>query len=424
MPETTMKSFKITRLALLASVASVALLQPAFALDAQAFVDRIQAVWGPLGYEFTFTDPQVDGDSVTVENATIGVKGAEGAGTPTSFTTSLTFNGVKETGDGGYTADSVDLPDVSSDFEGDNGTKGHFSLSGIELTGFYLPGGDTVTPIQLLQLVGSVSTGPLSVTRNGEEVIGVESMESGSTFTPSQGTADLTNLSSTLSITGITADLSTVKEEDAQAGAVIEGLGLTSISGDINGEFNWSMADGHMTVDQFLFDFADVGALDMTFDLTGLTPELLGKLQEANKAMEAAGDPSSEAAQAAQQMMGMDLLQAVSIGGASVRYDDASLAGKLLEFFAQAQGIDKAQFVEALKTMVPQMIASVGIPELVDLVAPPVSAFLDDPKSIEIDVAPEAPTSLLVLMAAAQNPASLITALGVSVTANEEANND
>ncbi|MDB5527084.1 MAG: hypothetical protein JWR51_187 [Devosia sp.] len=419
-----MKSFKITRLALLASVASVALLQPAFALDAQAFVDRIQAVWGPLGYELTLNDPQLDGDTITVENATIGVKGVEGATEPTSFTTSLTFSGVKETGDGGYTADSVSLPDVEADFEGDDKTKGHVSLSDIELTGFYLPGGDTVTPVQLLQLVGAISTGPLSVTRNGEEVIGIESMESGSTFEPAQGSADLTNLSSTLSITGITADLSTVKEEDAQAGAVVEGLGLTNIAGDITGSFNWSMADGHMTVDQFLFDFADVGAIDMTVDLTGLTPALLTKLQEANKAVEAAGDPTSEAAQAAQAMMGMELLQGLSIGGANIRYDDASLAGKLLEFFAQAQGIDKAQMVEGLKAMVPQMIASVGIPELVDLVAPPVSTFLDDPKSLEVDVAPGSPTSLLVLMAAASNPASLITALGVTVTANEEENND
>ncbi|MDB5535824.1 MAG: hypothetical protein JWQ65_699, partial [Devosia sp.] len=318
-----MKSFKITRLALLASVASVALLQPAFALDAQAFVDRIQAVWGPLGYEFTLNDPQLDGDTITVENATIGIKGAEGATEPTSFTTSLTFSGVKETGDGGYTADTVALPDVESDME-DAGVKGHVSLSDIKLTGFYLPGGDTVTPIQLLQLVGAISTGPLSVTRNGEEVIGIESMESGSTFEPAQGSADLTSLSSTLAINGITADLSTVKEEDAQAGAVIEGLGLTNIAGDVTGSFNWSMADGHMSVDQFLFDFADVGAVDLTFDLTGLTPALLTKLQEANKAVEAAGDPTSEAAQAAQAMMGMELLQGLSIGGANLRYDDAS----------------------------------------------------------------------------------------------------
>ncbi|MEO8684392.1 MAG: hypothetical protein ABI414_06080 [Devosia sp.] len=419
-----MKTNKITRLALLASVASIALLQPAFALDAKAFVDRIQAVWGPLGYEFTFGEPTLSGDTITIEEATIGVKPTEGMTTPTSFTTSLTFTGVKETGDGGYTADAVALPDVEADFKGDDKSKGHFSLSDIELTGFYLPGGETVTPIQLLQLVGAISTGPLSVTRNGAEVIGIESMESGSTFEPAQGSADLTNLTSTLSISGITADLSTVKDEDAEAGAVIEGLGLTNIAGDITGSFGWSMADGHMTVDQFLFDFADVGALDMTVDLTGLTPALLAKLQEANKAVEAAGDPTSEAAQAAQTMMGMELLQGLSIGGASLRYDDASLAPKLLEFFAKAQGLEKAQLVEGLKAMVPAMIAGMGIPELGELVTPAVNAFLDDPKSLEVDVAPASPTSLLVVVAAAQNPASLITALGVSVTANEEENND
>ena len=419
-----MKTNKITRLALLASVASIALLQPAFALDAKAFVDRIQAVWGPLGYEFTFGEPTLSGDTITIDEATIGIKPTDGVTTPTSFTTSLTFTGVKETGDGGYTADTVELPDVEADFKGDDKSKGHVSLTDIELTGFYLPGGDTVTPIQLLQLVGAVSTGPLSVTRNGEEVIGIESMESGSTFEPSQGSADLTNLTSTLSISGITADLSTVKDEDAEAGAVIEGLGLTNIAGDITGSFGWSMADGHMTVDQFLFDFADVGALDMTLDLTGLTPALLAKLQEANKAVEAAGDPTSEAAQAAQTMMGMELLQGLSIGGASLRYDDASLAPKLLEFFAKAQGLEKAQLVEGLKAMAPQMIGQMGIPELAELVTPALNAFLDDPKSLEVDVAPASPTSLLVVVAAAQNPASLRTRLGVSVTANEEENND
>ena len=418
-----MKTNKITRLALLASVASIALLQPAFALDGKAFVDRIQQVWGPLGYEFTFGEPTVSGDTITIDKATIGVKTGTESTDDNTITTSLTFTGVKETGDGGYTADTVELPDVESDMNED-GVEGHLSLSDIKMTGFYLPGGDTVTPVQLLQLVGSVSTGPLSVTRNGEEVIGIESMSSGSTFEPSQGSADLTNLTSTLSITGITADLSTVKEEDAEAGAVIEGLGLTNIAGDITGSFAWSMADGHMTVDQFLFDFADVGALDLTFDLTGLTPALMSKLQEANKAVEAAGDPNSEAAQAAQTMLGMELLQGLSIGGASLRYDDASLAPKLLEFFAKQQGLEKAQLVEGLKAMAPQMIAGMGIPELATLVTPALNTFLDDPKSLEIDVAPAAPTSFLVLMAAASNPASLITALGVSVTANEEANND
>ena len=131
-------------------------------------------------------------------------------------------------------------------------------------------------------------------------------------------------------------------------------------------------------------------------------------------------EPTEEQAQA-QMMQGMALMQGVSIVSASVRYDDASLAGKLLDFFAAQSGADRATFVEGLKATLPMMLAETGIPELNDLVVPPVSAFLDDPKSLEVKVAPPSPTSLLVLMAAAANPAGLITALGLAVEANTAA---
>ena len=71
--------------------------------------------------------------------------------------------------------------------------------------------------------------------------------------------------------------------------------------------------------------------------------------------------------------------------------------------------------------MLPMMLAESGIPALNDIVVPPVSAFLDDPKSLEVKVAPASPTSLLVLMAAAANPECLITALGLAVEANTAA---
>src|SRR5690606_32048974 len=124
----------------------------------------------------------------------------------------LTFTGVAELPDGGYTAQTVVLPDVEADIEAD--VPGHISLADITLTNFYLPGGDTVTPLQMLQLVGAVSTGALSVTRNDVEVLAIDAMESASTFTPAQGSAALTDLNSTLSISGISADLSSIKDED------------------------------------------------------------------------------------------------------------------------------------------------------------------------------------------------------------------
>jgi hypothetical protein len=131
----------------------------------------------------------------------------------------------------------------------------------------------------------------------------------------------------------------------------------------------------------------------------------------------AGGEMSEEQAQA-QMMSGMALMQGVSIVGTSVRYDDASLAGRLLDFFAASSGSERAEFVTGLKAMLPAMLAETGIPALNDLVVPPVSAFLDDPQSLEVRIAPPSPTSLLVLMAAAANPAGLITALGLAVEAN------
>ncbi|MDF2799194.1 MAG: hypothetical protein K0R85_1938 [Devosia sp.] len=37
----------------LAGMATLAMLQPAMALDAQSFVDRVEAIYEPLGYELS-----------------------------------------------------------------------------------------------------------------------------------------------------------------------------------------------------------------------------------------------------------------------------------------------------------------------------------------------------------------------------------
>ena len=135
----------------------------------------------------------------------------------------------------------------------------------------------------------------------------------------------------------------------------------------------------------------------------------------------ASTDATPEEAQAQQMMVGMELLQALTLTGSSLRYDDAGLAPKLLDMFAAQSGADRATFVEGLKAMVPQLVGQAGIPALTDLVVPAANAFLDDPKSIEVAVRPATPTTLLVLSAAAANPAGLISAIGLAVTANQPA---
>lgn len=407
-----MKINKIQGLMLASGMATLALMQPAMALDAQTFVDRIAAVYKIGGYDIQFGAATLDGDTITVDGATVGVTGVE---EPWTIDTTLTFTGVVEGDDGSFTADALTIPDIDTEFAQD--PVGRVSLVDISATDLYLPPEDKVNVTALLESVGSLTTGPLSVTRDGTEVISYESIEAVNEFSYDDANA-LTDIASTFSVNGIWADLSTVSEEDAEAGAVIAALGLTEINGNISQSMTWGMTDGHLVIDDFLFDFADIGAINFKADISGLTPAVLEKIY----AMDAASSGSTpEEAQAQQMMVGMELLQALTLTGSSLRYDDAGLAPKLLDMFAAQSGADRATFVEGLKAMVPQLVGQVGIPPLTDLVVPAANAFLDDPQSIEVAVRPATPTTLLVLSAAAANPAGLISALGLAVTANQPA---
>lgn len=404
-------TIKTTGLMLATGLATLAMLQPAMALDAEAFVDRIEAVYGAMGYEFDFGPATVDGSTVTVDGATISIKGLDEE--PFKVDTVLTFTGVEEFEDGSFTAQELSIPDIDTEFASD--PVGHISVTGMVLQDLWLPPEGDTSAEAMMQTVGRMASGPLVVSRDGAEVIKIDGMEATNDFT-FDGDDALESITSKVTISNIWADLSTVGEEEPEAGAVIEALGLTNINGNISQSMVWTMADGRLIVDEGLMDFDNIGALNVTFDVTGFTLDVLDKIY----ALQASDlDPTSEEAQAQQMMMGMEMAQALSIVGASVRYDDKGIAGKLLDMSAAEAGVDRAQYVEMLKTMVPAMVAQSGVPALNDLIVPQVNAFLDDPQSFEVRVAPPSPTSLLVLAAAAANPASLITALGLTVQANQ-----
>jgi len=396
---------------LMLASASLLVIQPATALEAQAFLDRLVAVYKLGGYDISFGAATLEGDTITVDGATIGLgDGSE----PWTIETELTFTGVAETEDGGFTAESLTVPDIDTEFAQD--PVGHLSLVDIAANDIILPPAEEVDMVALLESVGSLTTGPLTLTRDGADFLSIEAIEAFNEFAYDDAD-ELTDIASTFDVTGISADLSAIVAEDPQAGPVIEALGLSQISGNISQTMTWSMGDGHMVVDQFLFDFADIGSIDFTADVSGFTPALVEKLN----ALDVPAENATREQVQAQQMAAMELLQAITLTSASLRYDDASLAGKLIDMFASQSGAPRAQFVEGLKAMVPQLVAQVGVPELTQMVVPAVNAFLDNPQSLEIAVRPATPTTLLVLSAAAANPAGLISAVGLDVTANEPA---
>lgn len=407
-----MTTTKIKGLMLASGLATLAMLQPAMALDAQAFVQRIAEVYKVGGYDITFGPATAEGDTVVVDGLTLSLAGVDD---PMKIDTQLTFSGVTDTDDGGFTAERLTVPDIDTEFSDE--PVGRLTLSDIVAEDIYLPPAGAMDTIDLMQSVGRISTGPLSVTRDGADFLAIAGFEASNEFS-FDGDDALTDIVSIFEVSGIWADLSSAGEEDPETGAMIEALGLTEINGNISQSMSWNLVDGHMVIDQFLFDFDDVGAIDFKGDISGLTPAVIDKIN----AMQASTvDPTSEAAQAQQMMLGMELLQAITITGSSLRYDDASLAGRMIDFFAEQSGADRADFVEGLKAMAQQSVSQLGIAALTEMVTPAINAFLDDPQSFEIGVRPPKPTTLLVLSAAAANPAGLISAVGLSVKANQPA---
>ncbi|HEV7291011.1 MAG TPA: hypothetical protein VGN79_01730 [Devosia sp.] len=411
---------RITRTAtmmLLATTATATLMQPAQALEAQAFVDRVEEVYRHFGYDLEFGPATLDGDTITVEGVTANLVDEEEDHEDVTTETTFTFSGVTEREDGSYLVDSLTVPDLDTPINAE--PPGHITLADIRAEGLYIPAGEP-TATDGLQLVESISTGPLAITREGEEVITMESLVATSTFDPELGAENLESVTSELAITGLWADLVTLNDVvDGDAETMLEEVGLSEISGDVTQTLSWSLDDGHMVMDEFLFDFADLGSLNITFDVTGVTPELLEEVNAMGEMNAESDEELSEEEAQAQMMQGMALMQNVEIALASIRYDDASLVGNLLDYYAEKAGVDRATFVETLQAQAANMLAGVGVASLADLLDPAIDNFLDDPQSLEISVNPANPTSLLVLMAAAANPEGLITALNLTVDVNE-----
>jgi hypothetical protein len=101
------------------------------------------------------------------------------------------------------------------------------------------------------------------------------------------------------------------------------------------------------------------------------------------------------------------------------RYDDQSLAGRVLDLMAQQQGVDRAQYVQQISGALPFLLAALNNPEFQNQVAGALGAFLQDPKSLSVTIAPEAPISAAEIVGIASTaPQSLPERLKASVTAN------
>lgn len=404
----------VTSLVLLAVV-------PAAAVEPEAFLERLGAAYAFMGYELEFGPARAEGDAIVVEGVTVAVTRPEGLFDPVNLDVDLRFEGVAETADGTYTAETLSMERIA--FENDTGFELlGFSVEDVRMSGFYLPPGDVRT-IDTLTLFSDLETGPMRFTQNGADVFSISAVRTISRFNPPPGTGALVDLSSHIVVEGVTIHTG-LEKDSAKTGIAI--FGASTVDGRLEGLLTWTIERGRVSVEKLRFAFDEQGALDLAFAIEGMTPDVMEMIYETERrAAEMRSKGKTQSADEIEMQAGLELIDNLHFVSASIRYDDATLVERLLAHLARQEGLDTPAYTEGLLEQLSLTLSHARAPGLADSIVGQVRQFLADPESIQITAAPVSPLRLITVVSAAVNPAGLANMLGLSVTTGGgDANND
>ena len=390
------------RLALM-SATFLGLTGQAFALDGQDVLTKMNAAFAAQGGQVQADAVEVDGSDIVFKN--VSFKPTSGEASPKIG--DVTLEGVEEDGEGGYTIETISFPDVNVTNDGATVTADEIYLSGVSVPADATANADSIYSIALYD---SAHIGSLTVTQGGQQV-----------FSLGETTANLTvrddekGLDFDFDVKDIKADLA--KVEDPKAKDAIDKLGLTSLNGMISMKGSWDLEPGTLSAETVSVGFDNVGKLDFKFSISGYTMKLVRSLQETLKAAEA--NPNKEQAQQAAGLAAMGIMQQLTFNSASIRFEDASITKRALDYAGAQQGMSGADLAQSLKGMVPLMVAQLNLPDLQNAISSAVTTYLDDPKSLTVEATPSAPVAVPMIMGAAMGaPNTLPQVLGVKVSAN------
>ncbi|MBL8582621.1 MAG: hypothetical protein JNL61_10405 [Rhizobiaceae bacterium] len=385
----------LTAMALSATVAT------GWAQDAGAAAERFKKLLAAQGVELGWESLSGGGSDFVLKNVSVVPAGQQDK----LNIGDVTFSDVEEA-DGGVSVGEISTQ--AHTIEKDGAT---IAISPFVLTGVHLPADGNTDPVASVLFYKQADLESVNVKMGDKQVFDMQKLH----IDVTPPTADAP-MGFTGSADSFTADLSTVGDPNAKA--VLEALGYQTLSGDFEMAGTWQPADGRMALTQYDLNVNDAGSFGFTFDIGGYTPSFIKSLQDMQKQM--AAQPAG-ADQSAAGLAILGLMQQLTFNTASIRYDDDSLTGKLLEYYGKQQGISAKDLANQIKALVPFGMAQLNNPELTASVSTAVNKFLDDPKSLEITAQPASAVPFALIMAGAMaTPQDLPKTLGVTVAANED----
>lgn len=396
-------AFKPLSRALLAGAAMLTLSGEALALDGSDLLGKLNAAYGNQGGSIAAAAVEVDGETVVLRDARLTF-----AKTPADDYSvgDITLEGVEETEDGGYTIETLSIPDIRLEQEN---TK--FTAEKLVMTGVRVPADATTGRLDGFLLYDSVTSGPIVVEAEGKPFFSVRE-----TKTTVDVKDDESGLDFAFEAPGLSVNLADT--QDPATREAIDKLGLNRLDGAISLGGSWEAASGTVDIREYAVDLRDVGRLDMAINLSGYTFAFMKAMQDTAKAIEA--NPNKEEAQNAAGLAMLGLAQQLTLNSAKIRFEDSGITRRGLDYAGSKQGVSGEQMGLAVKAMTPMVIAQWNMPTLQNSITTAVSAFIDRPGSFTISAKPSAPVAVPMIAGTAMGaPNTLPELLGVTVTAND-----
>lgn len=340
-----------------------------------------------------------DASSMVLSGVTAGASGTE----KRAEIGDITLTNVSEDGDD-YVIGNASLPTYSVVNEGATA-----SMTDVSISGLRLPPSDSTDPMDSVMLYDKAKIGEVSVKRDGKQVFDMTGFHVD--ITRPEGDNPLKFEGAADSFTG---DLSGMK--DPKSKAAIEALGYETIEGSFAMAGSWAPKTGEASLDTYKLTVKNAGTFDISLKMSGYTPEFIRSLHAIRKKIAEAPEDQKTT----QSMALLGLMQQLSFSGATVRFDDDSLTGKVMDYAAQQQGTKRGDIANQAKAVLPFMLMKLNNPDLSAEVTKAVSAFLDAPKNLAIVAAPPNPVPLAEIAAGAMGaPQQLPETLGLKVIANQ-----
>lgn len=382
----------------------------AYALDGNDVAKRLQARFEEQGTKIAFGKVETDGTTVTLRDTKVTVPNSEIGELPVG---DIVLKDVAEDGKGAYTAETATLQDFTKTED-----KTKIDVKGIEIGKIYLAADNEEDVIAKMMAYQTFKVDSLTVAEDGQEMANIKDISAkSSAYTKG------TPMTYEFGVKSIDLDIEKMEEvrkkSEAESGEATPNpmidLGYKQLKMAITSTGSWEPEKGDLVMDKMEFDVADLGKFDTTLKLGGYDTKFIKAIQEANKKLADSGENNDAATMA---MLG--LMQQLSIGGISFRYDDASLTPKLLEYYGKQQGISSEDMVNQIKGIAPLMVGYLGHADFAIQATTALNTYLDDPKSLTIAAKPDAPVSFALIAATATaDPKKIIDLLAVKLTANQ-----